>query len=58
MYCCPERTPSPSLREGRGGVGLVYDAKGGDNDRRQRESVQSVYDCLNEETKFGMLNNS
>ena len=37
MYYRLESTPSPSLREGRGGVRLVYDAKGGDNDLRQRD---------------------
>ena len=38
-----KRTPSPSLREGRGGVRLVYDAEGGGNDYRQQQGIQ-VYD--------------
>ena len=41
----PERTPSPSLKEGRGGVRLVNDAEGGNNSGRKQRygKVYTVY---------------
>ena len=43
MYCCPMRTPSPSLGEGWGGVGFVNVAEGGDNAARQRKVREKGY---------------
>ena len=37
-----KRTPSPSPREGRGGVRLVNDAEGGDNTARKHNDEEKT----------------
>ena len=37
-----KRTPSPSPREGRGGVRLANDAKGGDNTARKHNDEEKT----------------